>query len=236
MKKRIFVILIVIILLLISYMAFREIKINYDNIFDYSIQLSRDDIIDLLNNGNSYNNYYRNVTTENGKEEFCYKDGILTNHINGQLKYYINTLEDSKEMIIIEDKENKLASIVEDFAQVNFPMESTQLGYYSVIYDMENFNFKFNGLMKFNNRDTYVVEMKSKENSISPLIIKYYIDKETGVIVNRQEISKFIFITKEIKQYDRGIKFDIVKDEDVKRPDLIEYEIISTSFPVLIIY
>ena len=139
-------------------------------------------------------------------------------------------------MIIIEDEENKLASVVEDFEQVNFPMESTQLGYYSVIYDMENFNFKFKGLMKFNNRDTYVVEMKSNENSIFPLIIKYYIDKETGVIVNRREISKFIFITKEVKQYDRGIKFDIVKNEDIRKPDLTDYEIISTSFPILPIY
>lgn len=236
MKKRIFLILVIIIFLLVSYIFFREIKINYDNIYDYSIQLSRNDIINLLNDGINYNNYYRNVNTENGKEEFYYKDGILTNYVNGRLKYYINTLDNSKEMIIIEDEENKLASIVEDFEQVNFPMESTQLGYYSVIYDMENFNFKFKGLMEFNNRDTYVVEMKSNENSIFPLIIKYYIDKETGVIVNRREISKFIFITKEIKQYDRGIKFDYVKDEDVKKPDLIEYEVFSTSFPVLIIY
>ncbi|MBP3595815.1 MAG: hypothetical protein J6J60_00215 [Clostridia bacterium] len=236
MKKRIFFILVLIIILSFSLILLREYIINYDKIYDYSTKLSRENVIDLLNNGTNYDNYYRNVITEKGEEEFYYKNGILTNYINERLNYYINISEDSKEMIIIEDEENKIASIVEDFQQVNFPMETTQLGYYSVIYDTENFKFNFKGVMKFNNRDTYVVETKSEDDLFSSLIIKYYIDKETGVIVKRTEISKFIFITKKMKQYDRGIKFDIVKDEDVKKPDLSEYEIIPITFPALIIY
>lgn len=139
-------------------------------------------------------------------------------------------------MIIIEDKENKLASIVEDFEQVNFPMENTQLGYFSAVYYLDDFDFKYNGLMQLNDRDTYVVETKSNERPFSPLTIKYYIDKETGVIVKSADISKYIFITTDVKQYDRGIKFDIVKDEDVKRPDLTEYELIPIHFPALTIY
>lgn len=236
MKKRIFLILIVIVILLISLLLFREVKINYDDIYDSSIQLSRDNIIDLLNNGANYNNYYRNITTENGKEEFYYKDGILTSYINNQLNYYINLLDNSKEMIIIADNENKIANVVEEFEKVIFPMEMTQLGYYSTIYDTENFNLKLKGIMKFNNRDTYVVETISRENPFSSLNIKYYIDKETGVIVKRTESSKFVFITKNMTQYDRGLQFDIVKDENVKRPNIELYEIVPITFPTITIY
>lgn len=236
MKKKLCYVLLLVVVIVVTFLFAREITINNDNIYKDSTELSRDDTISILDKGANYNNYYRLVNTSNGKEEFYYKDGILVSYINSNLNYWMNITENSREMIIIQDSEDKIANLVEDFEQILFPMETTQLGYYSTIYDKENFEFEYKGIMKLNDRDTYVVRTIAKDNIFSIFEIKYYIDKETGVIVKRSEIEKFAFLTKNISQYDRGIKFDIVTEEDVKRPDLTGYDVVSTRCPVIPIW
>ena len=235
MKKKILIIFLIVILIILLILVIREMQINNDQIIDSSNALSQDEVIELLDKGATYNNYYRCVETPNGKEEMYYKDNILAYYINSHLYYWMNLSENEKEMIIIDDYENKVASYVEDFKDTIFPIEHTQLGYYSTIYDT-NIEYKYIGVTKLNNRDTIVVKTISKKDSLSNLEIKYYIDKETGVIVKRKEIEKFLFISTSVRDFDRGIQFDTVTSEDVAKPDLTDYTINTTIFPTLTIW
>lgn len=236
MIKKIFIIFFSIIAIILLIFIIREIQINNDRIINKDNALSRDEVIELLDKGANYNNYYRCVETTNGKEEIYYKDNILACYINSNLYYWMNLSKNEKEMIIIDDYQNKIASYVEDFNEFNFPIEHTQLGYYSTVYD-KNIEYKYIGIAKLNGRDTIVIKTIAKKNSLSNFEIKYYIDKETGVIVKRKEINKFLFVSTSVKDFDRGIKFDIVTSEDVAKPDLTDYTINNiTSIPTLTIW
>ena len=234
MKKKILITILIIIVLILLTLTIREIYLNYDKIENNNEEYTRDQVIELLDNGSKYNNYYRTVNTENGKEEFYYKDNILACYYDSKLKYWMNLTDGSRRMIFIDDYDSDSVGEVVDFENIIFPMENTQLGYYSTIYDTENFDFKYKGITKINDRDTLVVETDSKIDS--SLKIKYYIDKQTGVIVKRTEFDKVLFLTKDKKEYDRGIRFDVVTDENIKEPDLTNVETYEINFPSLTIW
>lgn len=234
MKKKILITILIIIVLIMLILVIREIYLNYDKIENNNEEYTRDQVIELLDNGSKYNNYYRTVNTENGKEEFYYKDNILACYYDSKLKYWMNLTDGSRRMIFIDDYDSDSVGEVVDFENIIFPMENTQLGYYSTIYDTENFDFKYKGITKINDRDTLIVETDSKIDS--SLKIKYYIDKQTGVIVKRTEFDKVLFLTKDKKEYDRGIRFDVVTDENIKEPDLTNAETYEINFPSLTIW
>ncbi len=234
MKKKILITILIIIVLIMLILVIREIYLNYDKIENNNEEYTRDQVIELLDNGSKYNNYYRTVNTENGKEEFYYKDNILACYYDSKLKYWMNLTDGSRRMIFIDDYDSDSVGEVVDFENIIFPMENTQLGYYSTIYDTENFDFKYKGITKINDRDTLIVETDSKIDS--SLKIKYYIDKQTGVIVKRTEFDKVLFLTKDKKEYDRGIRFDVVTDENIKEPDLTNVETYEINFPSLTIW
>lgn len=229
-------IIFILITLTLSVLLLREYKLNYEVDLDSSDTFSQEDIINLLNKGSNYNNYYRKINTSNGIEEYYYKDNILTCYINSTLKYWMNLSENEKEMIIIDDFNNKLASTVENFEEINFPSEYSQLGYVSTIYNIEeNNNFKYLGKISYNNRPTLVAQASLK-NNLHTCANKYYIDEETGVVVKRIDIQKFAFITTSLQEFDRGIKFDIVTNENISKPDLQDFSITQCSFPTLTIW
>lgn len=234
MKKKILITILIIIVLIMLILLIREIYLNYDKIENNNEEYTRDQVIELLDKGSKYNNYYRTVNTENGKEEFYYKDNILACYYDSKLKYWMNLTDGSRRMIFIDDYDSNSVGEVVDFENIIFPMENTQLGYYSTIYDTENFDFKYKGITKINDRDTLIVETDSKIDS--SLKIKYYIDKQTGVIVKRTEFDKVLFLTKDKKEYDRGIRFDVVTDENIKEPDLTNVETHEINFPSLTIW
>lgn len=234
MKKKILITILIIIVLIMLILVIRESYLNYDKIENNNEEYNRDQVIELLDKGSKYNNYYRTVNTENGKEEFYYKDNILACYYDSKLKYWMNLTDGSRRMIFIDDYDSDSVGEVVDFENIIFPMENTQLGYYSTIYDTENFDFKYKGITKINDRDTLIVETDSKIDS--SLKIKYYIDKQTGVIVKRTEFDKVLFLTKDKKEYDRGIRFDVVTDENIKEPDLTNVETYEINFPSLTIW
>ena len=223
-------------LLIITILLIREFIINYEKNIDTSNKLSRKKIIELLDKGANYNNYYRSFNTQDGFEELYYKDGILVHHINSNINYWMNLNENAKEMILFDNYDKNIAYTVKYFEESNFPTQMTQLGYYSTIYDLSNFNYKYKGIIKFNNRDTYVVETISNDSITNILKSKYYIDKNTGVIVKKIIYNNFFFITFNSTEYDRNIKFDTVTDADILKPDLTKFTIEATTFPALKIY
>ena len=51
------------------------------------------------------------------------------------------------------------------------------------------------------------------------------IDKETGIIINRIDLSKAFIFTTSKNESKRELELDVVTDEDVARPDLSKYGI-----------
>lgn len=226
-------ILLILLIVLISIIGIREFFIDYEpNILEFSI--SNDEILNLINKGAEYNNYYRTVTTNEGKEEYYYKDKKLTCFVNSKLKYWMNLNENEKEMILIEDEENKIAKKVKDFEQINFPTEKTQNGYFCWIYFESDFECE--GITTYNNRPTIIVKVEKEKGKFNTTSVKYYIDKETGVIVKRIEKEKNLFITTSISEFDRGLIFDSVTDADIQKPNLDEFEILTCDFPGIAIW
>ena len=103
MKKKILITILIIIVLIMLILLIREIYLNYDKIENNNEEYTRDQVIELLDNGSKYNNYYRTVNTENGKEEFYYKDNILACYYDSKLKYWMNLTDGSRRMIFIDD-------------------------------------------------------------------------------------------------------------------------------------
>lgn len=58
---------------------------------------------------------------------------------------------------------------------------------------------------------------------------EYYIDEETGLILGRFTSSKFLFITTHFSgsAKNRNIKFNIVTNENITKPDLNKYKIVN---------
>lgn len=228
MLKKIILIILIIFLFII---CFREFTIYYNFNLDKSFSITYDETLELITKGSKYNNYYRTTISDLGKEEYYYKDNILTYFVNSELKYWMNISENEKEMIIIENAENKIANIVSDFNDINFPVENTQNGYFCWLYYSSDFECL--GVTEHNDRPTIIVRVKKEPNNINTAYTYYYIDKETGVIVKRTEIEKMLFITTKTTNFDRNLIFDIVTEENIKKPNLDEFEVNTIHCPTI---
>lgn len=235
MLKKLVIVLLIVLIITVSILLIRELILKTEKNLEKTENLSQEDVIDLLNKGRTYNNYYLSRTNSNNKEEYYYKDNILTYYINSELKYWINLSENNKEMIIIDDVNTKTASKVENFEEIDFPNEYSQLGYYSTIYDKNNIKFKYLGKIYYNDRPTIVAKTTLNDN-FKTYENKYYIDENTGVIVNRIDIQKIAFVTTNIREHNRGIKFDVVTDKDIEKPNLQNFKINSCRFPTFTIW
>ncbi|MBO5398136.1 MAG: hypothetical protein J6A36_04325 [Clostridia bacterium] len=225
--------IIILIILSITFLTIREIKINTHEKIDNSMTMSQDDVLELLKKGATYNNYSRTRINNESKEELFYKDGILASYLDSKIQYWMNLSNENKEMILFN---NETASIIEDFENIEFSNEFSQLGYYIAIFDTNNFNFEYIGKTTINGRTTIIAKSVSKDNNFSKMELKYYIDELTGVVIKRINTFKFLCITKQTQSFDRGIKFDNVTDEQIRKPNLNDYEIDTSHFPSLEIW
>ena len=98
---------------------------------------------------------------------------------------------------------------------------------YSLIADTKNFkyDYKYLGEKEKDGRTLIMVSVWYEKEKGQP--VKFSIDKETGLIFERIDYMKLGFLTMKIT-CNRNIKLDIVKDEDVAKPDLTKYEILGT--------
>ena len=95
---------------------------------------------------------------------------------------------------------------------------------YSTIAEAEHYGYKYKYLGKtdFEGRDSILIEMKNSGSAI-----RFTIDKETGIILSRQDIYKMFFITTRITTTNMNVKIDSVTEEDVVRPNLQDYTVLE---------
>ncbi|MDO5557818.1 MAG: hypothetical protein Q4G05_06260 [Clostridia bacterium] len=219
--KKVLMGLLIIVVVVFAILIIRESIINNDGKLNKENLMTREETILLLQKGATYNNYYYSpddIDNEN-KTEYYIKDNIVVCYNNSELMRWTDL--NNMESISIWDmgKEKKVASIASEI-NVN---PNSQAGYdYSLIADYDNYNFKYLGEKEENGKTTIIVKTDFKgANGYT----KFYIDKDTGVITARKDVTKFLFISVYTYKCNRNVKFDIVTDEDIQKPDLEQYEV-----------
>lgn len=226
--KKILLICAVIIILLLLFVFVREFVLCHEGNLDKSNPMTREETIDLLKRGDNYSNYYYGYESDIDTLETRYyiKDGISVCYVDGKLQSWTNFNEDKKERITIWDTKADdgkiIATVVKDFTTT----ESNQMSYdYSIVTDYDNYDFEYLGQKEENGRNIIAIKMQAKDfNSY----VNFYIDKETGVIMARKDVSKVLFITTYSNYSNRNVKFNVVTDEDVAKPDLSNYNVLES--------
>lgn len=222
MKKRIIFTVILILLVLIIAVFAREFIIYNTGMLEKSAELSRDDVIQLLDKGANYKNYYfspvqtPNATDDNIKTEYYIKDGIVVTYIDLKLIEWVNY--NTGECISFANSNENTVGISNNAKKI----ENTQNGVdYSKIMD-SSYDYKYLGKKVVDGRNVIYFELKNNDN-----IEQYQVDEDSGLILKTMYTTKkFGIITTHIVKSNENIKFDVVSDEQVKRPNLDNYKIV----------
>lgn len=230
---KIFLYIIIIIIMIGIY----NILIQIEGGLDKNNPMSKRQVVQLLNKGKEYPNYYYSSETKiidnftNNKTEIYVKDGIEKVVNNGKVSSWENENTDEHITIMGEHKGEKYASIskLSEYNDNNEGDKYNQHGFdYSLIANGEtyNYNFEYLGRKKIDGRTTVVVKVWDNDK-LKILGNKFYIDEETGLIIKTSDYSVFGIIVFKMTT-DRNVRLDIVTDEDVKRPDLTGYKILGS--------
>ena len=90
---------------------------------------------------------------------------------------------------------------------------------YSIVTESD---YKYLGEKELDGRQVIYIQLKN-----GSAYTKFAIDKETGIIINRIDLSKAFIFTTNKNESKRELKLDVVTDEDVARPDLSKYEVVE---------
>lgn len=218
MNKKILKIVLIVLILLIIGLCIREIILNSDGKLERTSTLSREEIIQLLEKGANNNNYSfsKESSAEKLETKYYVKDNMVSCYVDNELSSLINY--NTNEVIrILGDKKAQIIN------NVNL-MENSQHGYdYSLVVDNQNYDYEYIGEKDENDRKVIIIKIYHKGTNA---YTKFYIDKETGLILSKNTITKFLFISYSIDKSSRKIEVGVVTDEDIKMPDLVGYEII----------
>lgn len=226
-SKRILLIVFIIFIILLVSVFVREFILCNEGNLDKSNPMTREEIISLLEKGNDYSNYYYSYDSDLDtlKTEYYMKDGISVCYVEGSLHSWINFNEDQQEYITIWDTKADNGKLIATITKNFTTTESNQMGYdYSLVTDYENYDFEYLGKKYDDERNITVIKMKAKNSNT---YTNFYIDSSTGVIMARKDVSKALFITTYMDFSNRNVQFDVVTNEDIKRPDLSNYQLLE---------
>ena len=218
MKKSVRIIIGVIvgiIILAVLILGIREFILNKDESLDKSNEMTRDEIVELLKKGASYKNFYYCPDYEENelKTEYYIKDNMVVCYVDGELRSYTNY--NTKEMITVL---NNNSIVFSNNAKDN---STSQYGYdYSLVLEDFGWEYEYLGEMQENDRTMIVIKMKNGKS-----YVKFYIDKDTGLIFRRKDVNKGI-ITIYSHVSNRNVKLDIVTSEQVQ-PDFSSYAVMN---------
>ncbi len=219
----------IILTILIVLVAIYYVVIHFDGFLNKDNPMTREEVVELLEKGKEYPNYYYSSEDRwifgyitGNKTESYKKDNIEKIVVSGEL-YRWTDYNNNENIIIIGEHDGKKYASVSNLDNFEENDESQSGFDYSLIADEETFNtdFKYLGEKQVDGRDTIIVKVWNKD-WVSVDSTKFYIDKETGLIMRRIDYAALGFIRIDC---DRNVKMDIVTDKDVQRPDLEGYEI-----------
>lgn len=226
--KKVLLVVIVLIILIILALILREYIILNPGNLDKSSPMSREEIVSLLDRGSNYTNYYFSPETINTKDssygtsETYIKDNVVVSYLNSELFTWENYNTNESLSFIKNDGKNYVG-ISHNLEKIPYSQHGVD---YSTIAKPEyyGYTYKYLGEKEFDGRTSIVVELKSTNSAI-----RFTIDKETGIILSRQDVYKMFFITTHITTTNMNVKIDSVTDEDIVRPNLDGYTILEAT-------
>ncbi len=227
-KKKIFKVLGIILSIILVALIVYFIMIHFNGFLNKDNSMTREETIKLLEKGKEYSNYYYApkdkilfLNIEENKTEYYIKDNIVKCVNNDQLLSW--TDYNNNEIINIWEKDNnKYYATVSSLENYNENNESQRGFDYSIISNEEvfNMNFEYMGEKAYEGRTTILVKVWNQDSlKINSTI--FYIDKETGLIMRRIDYTALGFLKMDCN---RNVKFDIVTDNDIQKPNLEEYD------------
>lgn len=170
-------------------------------------QYDRTDIINLLDKIKECTNYsFEYKDEEQNKITYKFKDNVVISEFYG-ICAYIN-YNTNENLLLNKSGKKALVSTV----------ESTYNTYASsVLETINDFTYQYTYLKEenYNNHNCIVFQLDKDNN-----FLKIWIDSDSGFVLKTEE--KGDTSTETIEYY---INFNSVTDEDIKKPDLTEYEI-----------
>ncbi len=230
MKKVLKVIGIIMAILIIALVIY-YVAIHFDGFLNKNNPMTRSEVIELLEKGKEYPNYY--YTSESRwifgslnetKTETYIKDNIEKVVVDGKIHSWSN-YNTGEYIGITEELNGKKHANVSNLDNFEINREGQRGFDYSLISNEEVFNteFKYLGEKQLEGRDTILVKVWNRD-WFEIDSTKFYIDKETGLIIRRVDYNALGFIKIDC---DRNVKMDVVTDEDIQKPDLEGYEILQ---------
>lgn len=223
LKKFFKVVIAIIILLIIIFIGYNFV-VQYDGKLDKSSPMTKEDIANLVKENYKCDNYvitYKSnpMTSIDGisiPQKIYIKDGVLKAYAGDKAWQYV----DFNNHETINVFSYPVANISES---ANIEEMSNN---YADFLDIETNDFEYLGEKKIKDRDTIIVKLINKKYSYYR---KFYIDKQTGVIINSKYYGIIAGPIVGMMQDDGSdVEFDCVTDEDVKRPNLVGYVICDT--------
>lgn len=215
-KKVVLIVVLCIVVLLIAIWGIREYVLWNDGKLQKDNPMSKEEVLELLKKGEEYPNYYISfVDSNNAKYDIYVKDNVLVEYYNNEFlrREDYNTNE---YIMIFKTADKEMAGVNKELKKEKYRQNVMD---YSIVNKLD---YKYLGEKELDGRQVIYIQLKS-----GSAYTKFVIDKETGIIVNRIDLSKaFIFRTNK-NESKRELKLDVVTDEDVARPDLSKYEVVE---------
>lgn len=179
--KKILIIVFIILVVLILLTGAREIYLWNDGNLNTKEQMTREEILALLEKGKNNENYYycSEVKSEENllKTEHYIKNGIMATYVNNELTEWTDK-NNSETIKIWKNADEIFASIFKDTNE-----NLSQAGYdYSVIAKEE---YKYLGKKEQDDRTEILIQITNKN-----FTEKFVIDEETGLIIKQINLSK----------------------------------------------
>lgn len=215
-KKVVLIVVLCIVVLLIAIWGIREYVLWNDGKLQKDNPMSKEEVLELLKKGEEYPNYYISfVDSNNAKYDIYVKDNVLVEYYNNEFlrREDYNTNE---YIMIFKTADKEMAGVNKELKKEKYRQNVMD---YSIVNKLD---YKYLGEKELDGRQVIYIQLKS-----GSAYTKFVIDKETGIIVNRIDLSKAFIFTTNKNESERELKLDVVTDEDVARPDLSKYEVVE---------
>ena len=215
-KKVILIVVLCIVVLLIAIWGIREYALWNDGNLQKDNSMSREEVLELLKKGEEYPNYHVSfVGSNNEKYDIYVKDNVFVEYCNNEfrLREDYNTNE---YIMIFKTADKEVAGVNNNLEKLEYQQGSMD---YSIVNKLD---YKYLGEKELDGRQVIYIQLKN-----GSAYTKFVIDKETGIIINRIDLSKAFIFTTNKNESKRELELDVVTDEDVARPDLSKYEVVE---------
>ena len=184
-RKIVLIISLLIVLLLIVIWGIREYVLWNDGKLQKDNLMSKEEILGLLKKGEEYPNYYMSfVDSNNVKYDIYVKDNVLVEYYNNEF-FRREDYNNNESIEVSRTTDKKVIGINKDLKRQKYQQAGMD---YSIINNSE---YKYLGEKEIEGRQVIYIQLKNES-----AYTKFGIDKETGIIVDRIDLTKsFIFTT-----------------------------------------